>query len=171
MCLWIHKTGQVRAIGGGVNEEGIERGVNFATQLQRQPGSTAKPIFAYGPAIEYLKWGTGTTVDDELYTYQDGSGQIVHNYNHIYQGRMTIRYALNKSLNVPAVKAFNAAGADNVKTFAENLGFTFSPEVLSADGSLFESTAIGGVSSGFSPLQMAAAYATFEMVEFITNPL
>mgnify|MGYP002236653296 CR=1 FL=1 len=38
---------------------------------------------------------------------------------------MTIRYALNKSLNVPAVKAFNAAGADNVKTFAENLGFTF----------------------------------------------
>ena len=155
------QTGQVRAIGGGVNEEGIERGVNFATQLQRQPGSTAKPIFAYGPAIEYLKWGTGTTVDDELYTYQDGSGQIVHNYNHIYQGRMTIRYALNKSLNVPAVKAFNAAGADNVKTFAENLGFTFSPEVLSADGSLFESTAIGGVSSGFSPLQMAAAYATF----------
>ena len=126
------QTGQVRAIGGGVNEEGIERGVNFATQLQRQPGSTAKPIFAYGPAIEYLKWGTGTTVDDELYTYQDGSGQ-----------------------------AFNAAGADNVKTFAENLGFTFSPEVLSADGSLFESTAIGGVSSGFSPLQMAAAYATF----------
>ncbi len=77
-------TGQIRAIGGGVNETGAERTENYATQLKRQPGSTAKPIFAYGPAIEYLKWGTGTTVDDELYTYQNGSGQIVHNYNHKY---------------------------------------------------------------------------------------
>lgn len=147
------QTGQVRAIGGGTNEEGIERSYNQATQSARQPGSTAKPIFAYGPAIEYLNWGTGTTVDDELYAYQDGN--IVHNYNHIYQGRMTIRYALNKSLNVPAVKAFNAAGADQVKKFAEGLGFNL------GDGQLYESTAIGGVETGFSPLQMAGAYATF----------
>lgn len=150
------QTGQVRAIGGGVNEEGVERGVNFATQLKRQPGSTAKPIFAYGPAIEYLKWGSGTTLDDELYTYQDGSGRIVHNYNHEYQGRMTIRYALNKSLNVPAVKAFNAVGAKDVQAFAENLGFEFNDEET-----LYESMAIGGASTGYSPLQMAAAYATF----------
>lgn len=156
------KTGQIRAIGGGVNETGAERTENYATQLKRQPGSTAKPIFAYGPAIEYLKWGTGTTVDDELYTYQNGSGQIVHNYNHKYQGRMTIRSALNQSLNVPAVKAFNATGGTKVKTFAEKVGFTFNPETdLNSDGSLYESTAIGGVSSGFSPLEMAGAYATF----------
>ena len=147
------ETGQVRAIGGGANETGAVRTKNFATQLQRQPGSTAKPIFAYGPAIEYLKWGTGTTVDDELYAYQDGN--IVHNYNHMYQGRMTIRYALNKSLNVPAVKAFNAAGSDNVKTFAEGLGFDF------GDDPLYEASAIGGVEYGFSPLLMAAAYASF----------
>ena len=95
------ETGQVRAIGGGANETGavpnrktLQR--NFNVNLVQ----TAKPIFAYGPAIEYLKWGTGTTVDDELYAYQDGN--IVHNYNHMYQGRMTIRYALNKSLNFPA---------------------------------------------------------------------
>lgn len=147
------ETGQVRAIGGGANETGAARTNNFATQLKRQPGSTAKPIFAYGPAIEYLKWGTGTTVDDELYAYQDGN--IVHNYNHKYQGRMTIRYALNKSLNVPAVKAFNAAGADNVKAFAESLGFDL------GDDPLYEASAIGGVEYGFSPLLMAAAYAAF----------
>ncbi|MDE5978339.1 MAG: PBP1A family penicillin-binding protein [Turicibacter sp.] len=157
------QSGLIRAIGGGVNEEGVERGVNYATQLTRQPGSTAKPIFAYGPAIEYLNWGTGTTVDDELYAYQDGN--IVHNYTHQYLGRMTIRYALNKSLNVPAVKAFNAAGADNVKAFAENLGFNF------GDQPLYESSAIGGFSDGFSPMQMAAAYATFGNQGIYNEPI
>lgn len=148
------QTGEIRAIGGGYNENQIERSYNFATQLQRQPGSTAKPIFAYGPAIEYLNWGTGTMVDDELYTYQDGSEKIIHNYTHEYGGRMTIRHALNKSLNVPAVKAFNAVGVENVTEFVEGLGFSF-------DEALYESAAIGGVSKGFSPLLMAGAYATF----------
>lgn len=148
------QTGEIRAIGGGYHEDGIQRSYNLATQLQRQPGSTAKPIFAFGPAIEYLNWGTGTTVNDELYTYQDGSEKIIHNYTLEYLGRMTIRHALNKSLNVPAVKAFNAVGAERVQTFAENLGFTF-------DEALYEPAAIGGVEVGFSPLQMAAAYAAF----------
>lgn len=148
------QTGEVRAIGGGYDEENLQRSYNLATQLKRQPGSTAKPIFAFGPAIEYLKWGTGTTVDDELYTYQNGSGQIIHNYNNEYSGRMTIRHALNKSLNVPAVKAFNAVGVKDVQAFAEGLGFVFKE-------ALYESAAIGGVSEGFSPLLMAGAYATF----------
>lgn len=148
------QTGKVRAIGGGTAEG--ERTYNLATQLQRQPGSTAKPIFAYGPAIEYLQWGSGTTLNDEHYAYQNGSDQMVHNYNNIYQGRMTIRYALDKSLNVPAVKSFNAVGADKVKEFALALGMPVENE-----DTLYESTAIGGVATGFSPLQMAAAYATF----------
>lgn len=148
------KTGKVRAIGGGATEG--ERTYNLATQLQRQPGSTAKPIFAYGPAIEYLQWGSGTTINDEHYAYQNGSDQMVHNYNNIYQGRMTIRYALDKSLNVPAVKSFNAVGADKVKEFALGLGMPIEDE-----DSLYESTAIGGVETGFSPLQMAGAYAAF----------
>lgn len=148
------KTGKIRAIGGGATEG--ERTYNLATQLQRQPGSTAKPIFAYGPAIEYLQWGSGTTINDEHYAYQNGSDQMVHNYNNIYQGRMTIRYALDKSLNVPAVKSFNAVGADKVKEFALGLGMPVEDE-----DPLYESTAIGGVETGFSPLQMAGAYAAF----------
>ena len=148
------KTGEIRAIGGGYSDDATERGFNFATQLKRQPGSTAKPIFAYGPAIEYLNWGTGTMVDDELYTYQDGSGKIIHNYNHVYGGRMTIRNALNKSLNIPAVKALNAVGLEKVQEFAEALGFVFTEE-------LYEPAAIGGFATGFSPLEMAGAYATF----------
>lgn len=149
------QTGEVRAIGGGYNEENVQRSYNLATQIQRQPGSTAKPIFAYGPAIECLNWGSGTNVNDELYTYQDGSGKIIHNYTQEYQGRMTIRHALNKSLNIAAVKAFNAVGSGRVQAFAEKLGFDFK------DGGVYESAAIGGVEVGYSPLQMAGAYAAF----------
>lgn len=148
------QTGEIRAIGGGYTDHRTERNFNFATQLQRQPGSTAKPIFAYGPAIEYLKWGTGTIVDDELYTYQDGSEKIIHNYNHVYGGRMTIRHALNKSLNVPAVKAFNAVGKEQVQVFAEGLGLTFKETI-------YEPAAIGGFETGFAPIHMAGAYAAF----------
>ncbi|MGL4337276.1 MAG: transglycosylase domain-containing protein, partial [Turicibacter sp.] len=147
------KTGKVRAIGGGSSQEG-ERTFNYATQIARQPGSTAKPIFAYGPAIEYLGWGSGTNITDELYTYQSNKNQVVHNYNLIYQGTMTMRSALNQSLNVPAVKAFNEVGADKVHEFAKNLG-------MPVEDKLYESSAIGGVETGYSPLMMAAAYAAF----------
>lgn len=149
------QTGEVRAIGGGYKEDNLQRSYNLATQLKRQPGSTAKPIFAFGPAIEYLDWGSGTNVNDELYTYQDGKGIIIHNYTQEYQGRMTIRHALNKSLNVPAVKAFNQVGATRVETFAKGLGFSF------VNDGVYESSAIGGVTTGYSPLQMAGAYAAF----------
>ncbi|MGL4335332.1 MAG: penicillin-binding transpeptidase domain-containing protein, partial [Turicibacter sp.] len=143
----------VRAIGGGSNQEG-ERTFNYATQIARQPGSTAKPIFAYGPAIEYLGWGTGKNITDELYSYESNKSQVVHNYNLIYQGTMTMRSALNQSLNVPAVKSFNAVGADKVQEFAKNLG-------MPVEDKLYESSAIGGVETGYSPLIMAGAYAAF----------
>ena len=63
------------------------------------------------------------------------------------------------------LKRLNAAGSDNVKTFAEGLGFDF------GDDPLYEASAIGGVEYGFSPLLMAAAYASLEMAEFIMNLL
>ncbi|HAX73404.1 MAG TPA: penicillin-binding protein, partial [Firmicutes bacterium] len=146
-------TGYVKAIGGGSNQVG-ERQFNYATQIKRQPGSTAKPIFAYGPAMEYKGWGTGTTITDELYTYQTSSNTVIRNWDRIYRGNVTVRDALNNSLNVPAVKAFNAAGIDNVKEFASNLGMPDADEI-------YESAAIGGVSEGYSPLIMAGAYAAF----------
>ena len=51
------KTGAIRAIGGNRNKE-TAFGSNYAINGHRQPGSTIKPILAYGPAIEYKKWST-----------------------------------------------------------------------------------------------------------------
>ena len=44
----------------------------MATDLKRQVGSTMKPIFDYGPAIENLQWSTYHQLNDSEYTYSDG---------------------------------------------------------------------------------------------------
>jgi len=149
-------TGEVRAIGGGASDD--ELTFNFATQTQRHPGSTAKPIFAYAAAIEYLNWGSGTILNDELHAYPDG--QIINNYTREYHGRMTIREALNQSWNVPAVKAFeevvDQVGPEQLAEFVSNLGIEVS---TSGDDPLRPSDALGA--REVTPLQMAAAYAAF----------
>jgi len=156
------QTGHVRAIGGGSNTGARE--FNLATQLQRQPGSTSKPIFAYGAAFEYLGWGTGTMINDELYGYRD-TGMIINNWDRRLRGRTTIREAMDMSYNVAAVKSFNAVvdaqGPEAKAGFISRLGFEVYADRPSNEGGIHESMAIGGVATGFSPLQMAGAYAAF----------
>ncbi|MGM9923387.1 MAG: PBP1A family penicillin-binding protein [Bacillus sp. (in: firmicutes)] len=144
-------TGEIRAIGGGRNQN-VKRGFNYATDIKRQPGSTIKPILDYGPAIEFEKWSTAEPVVDEPYSYSNGTP--INNYNNRYQGLMTAREALAKSLNIPALKAFQAAGLENSKEFGERLGFDFGDD-------FYESYSIGGMKTGVSPLEMAGAYSAF----------
>ncbi|MFX3622783.1 MAG: PBP1A family penicillin-binding protein [Ectobacillus sp.] len=147
------KTGAVRAIGSGRKEhKATFRGSNFAIEMNRQPGSTFKPIFDYGPAIEYLKWSTYHQIEDkEGTTYSNG--KPIRNWDGKYHGMMSIRKALQWSYNVPALLTLREVGMDKAKTFAENLGITF-------DGNqVYESYAIGG--NAVNPLEMAGAYASF----------
>ncbi|MBP1914602.1 penicillin-binding protein 1A [Lederbergia galactosidilyticus] len=145
------KTGEIRAIGGNRYKD-IKRGRNFATTLsERQPGSTIKPIFDYGPAIEYLNWSTYEQIVDEPYQYT--TGQPIRNWDQKYGGQMSIREALYKSRNIPALKAFQAAGNDNVRDFAEKVGLEY-------DKIENESASIGAIAD-VSPLKLAGAYAAF----------
>lgn len=143
------KTGGILAIGNGRNRKAGD--FNFATQIQNQPGSAMKPLLDYGPAIEYLKWSTAQTLVDEPYKYSDGTP--INNWDRSYKGTMTAREALADSRNIPALKTFQAVGADKAKEFAANLGIEFK------EGP-YESYSIGGF-NGLSPVQMAGAYAAF----------
>ena len=68
------QSGEVRAIGAGRKEnKSTFKGHNMATDLKRQVGSTMKPIFDYGPAIENLQWSTYHQLNDSEYTYSDGT--------------------------------------------------------------------------------------------------
>src|SRR5690606_28948911 len=109
------KTGAIRAIGAAREYSGDVRH-NYATARDRQIGSTIKPLLDFGPAIEYLDWSTGKTLTDEPYTYEDG-GQEVRNFDGDYLGDMTMREALYRSRNIPAVKALQEVGTENAKNF------------------------------------------------------
>ncbi len=147
------RTGEIRALGGGRNQTETSR-INFAIDPLNQPGSTIKPIIDYGPAIEYLKWSTYHQIDDEPYTYSDPNRTPIKNYDNKHLGQMSIRTALAKSRNIPALKAMQAVGLKQAQDFAVNLGMPFEDHV-------YESYSIGGISEGVSPLQMAGAYSAF----------
>ncbi len=153
------KTGEIRALGGNRNKE-IDFGLNYATSLPRQPGSTIKPILDYGPAIEFLKWGTYETIVDEPYKYS--TGQTINNWDHKHLGAISMREALGRSRNVPALKALQEVGLEKAKGFANALGLDL-PEV-------YESSAIGGLEHGVTTLQMAGAYSAFGNNGYYTEP-
>ena len=146
------KTGAIVAVGA--NRKNDERNYNYATMIKRHPGSSAKPIFDYAPAIEYLNWGTGQTIIDDKYTYSNGAS--IKNFDNGYKGIMTIKTALAGSRNIPALYTFQQLSQNQIKNFVTGLNIT--PEY--ENGYINEAHSIGGF-NGVNPLQMSAAYGTF----------
>ena len=152
--------GSIVALSGGRNY--TARGLNRAVE-PRQPGSTAKPLFDYGPYIEYLNGAPSTLFLDEETTYSDGTP--IKNSDGKYMGLITMRTALIESRNIPALKAFQAVyeeDPDYIIDFVHSLGIDFGDN-------LYESASIGGF-EGISPIEMSAAYATFGRGGYYIEP-
>ncbi|MFD1065216.1 PBP1A family penicillin-binding protein [Oceanobacillus locisalsi] len=154
------QSGAIQAIGGSINNESD---FNYATRGTTQAGSTAKPIMSYGPAVEYNQMSTYHQLDDEGPYELEGSNPV-RNATRSYNGWVTARYALQQSLNVPAVKLMEEVGPENSKEFAENLGFEFDSDYLDLR------EAIGGTSTEVTPIQMAGAYSAFGNEGNYTEP-
>ena len=144
-------TGMVVAMVGGRSYTG---GISFnrATDIRRQPGSVIKPVIAYAPAFEYLNYTAADMILDEETTFSDYTPS---NYGNKYYGWVTVREAVTKSLNVPAVKTLSEVGVERAKDFAKRCGIEFDDK----DDSL--TLALGGFTYGVSPLQIAGAYSCF----------
>lgn len=144
-------TGMVVAMVGGRSYTG---GISFnrATDIRRQPGSVIKPVIAYAPAFEYLNYTAADMILDEETTFADYTPS---NYGNKYYGWVTVREAVTKSLNVPAVKTLSEVGVERAKDFAKRCGIEFDDK----DDSL--ALALGGFTYGVSPLQIAGAYSCF----------
>lgn len=155
-------TGALVAVGGGRNRTGA-RQLNYATDITRQIGSCAKPLFDYGPAFEYNNAGLASQVYDGPHAYS--SGVSIRNVDGSYGGTMTYKYALAASRNIPALKVFQSVDNSKIKEFVTKLGIT--PEIDS-NGGLHEAHALGAF-TGSNPKSMAAAYAAFAMVVIMLN--
>ncbi len=151
-----NQTGAILAVGAGRNKNS-ELSLNYATQISRHPGSTAKPLFDYGPGIEYNNWSTYTPFVDKPVKYTGGG--VMHNVDNRYLGFMTLRQCLVQSRNTCALQAFKKVKNSKINQFVTSLGIT--PEYLNPNSTYInEAHSIGGF-NGVSPVQLAAAYAAF----------
>ncbi len=152
-----YKTGNVVGVSGGLGEK-TAQGLNRATQSTRQPGSAIKPIADIAPALQE-KIITAATVYDDVYT--DFNGYTPKNDYQDYDGLQNIRYIIAKSKNVPEVKIMRELTPKKSIEYLRNFGIsslvTAEDNPKHNDESL--PLAIGGITNGISPLEMAAAYA------------
>ncbi|HHW06710.1 MAG TPA: PBP1A family penicillin-binding protein [Clostridia bacterium] len=154
MVVLDHRTGEILGIIGG-REHVTLRGLNRATQMKRSPGSVIKPLVVYGAALE-KGFSPATVIDDVPVSYPaPGKPYQPRNYDGRWRGLITMREAIKHSVNIPAVKMLDTIGVDAGLEFGRRLGLS----LTDADRNL--SLALGGVTRGFSPLEIASAYGAF----------
>ncbi|MGI5918520.1 MAG: transglycosylase domain-containing protein [Christensenellales bacterium] len=150
-CVLDSETSEILAIVGGREYE-TRRGLNRATDIRRQPGSAIKPVIVYAPAIEKLGYSPATMVLDEK---ADFNGYVPKNFSDTYLGWVTMREALARSLNLPAVRVFEQVGVSVGKLCAASVGIPFDRKDVGL------TLALGGFTTGMSPLTLCNAFTPF----------
>ena len=141
------KTGHILAMVGGRGQDSFNR----ASMAVRQPGSAFKP-FVYLTALQH-DMTPDTTMDDQPVTYGSWSPK---NAGGSYSGTMTLSDALAHSVNTIAVQLADKVGTKNIIANAKKMGIT---TLDAKDDNL--AMALGGLTKGVTPLEMASAYGTF----------
>lgn len=147
--------GHILAMRGGYGEKTASNTLNRATQIERPAGSSFKPLSVFGPAID-RRMITAATIHDDVPVYFLGldKGRYPLNYTRYYEGLMTTRYAIKRSVNVPAAKIYMDFNNPNITLdYLRKSGIDRNQKNLSI--------ALGGLEQGVSPLQIAAAYVPF----------
>jgi Membrane carboxypeptidase (penicillin-binding protein) len=150
-----HRTGAI--VGMLEGRDFYEEQMNYATQMIRQPGSTMKTIAAYLPAIDKGLIQPASIIDDAPIVMKDGQKgfHIPMNVNRKFAGLVTAREALNRSMNLPALKIFNdIVTIEEAWKFTRELGIT----TLRPEDSYAQTGVIGGLSVGVSVEELTNAY-------------
>lgn len=145
-----NNTGLVTAIVGGRSQDLNGYTLNRAYQSFRQPGSSIKPILDYTPAFE-----RGYTPDSIVTDEAIENGP--QNASKTFKGDVTIRYAVEQSLNTIAWKLYEEMTPEVGLQYLKNMNFS---QIRPEDNT--PATSIGGFTIGMSALEMASAYATIE---------
>ncbi|MEO8275995.1 MAG: PBP1A family penicillin-binding protein [Thermoanaerobaculia bacterium] len=153
-------TGAVRAMVGGWDFH--RNKFNRADQAKRQVGSAFKP-FVFGAALENGFTPADTLFDaPTLFLGADGlASYSPRNYYRRYYGLLTLRRALELSVNVTSVKLMDMIGANRAIDFARRCGIT---DPLPP----YPSLALG--SADLEPMELAAAYAAFANLGVLVKP-
>lgn len=165
-----YRTGKIKAMIGGRDIE-VSKTFNRAVDAARQPGSTIKPLSVYLPTLN-LGYSAAYIIDDLPRYNNDGERWPKNWYEYRdvkYWGKITLRKSVEQSINTNAVTMLETIGVDASMDSLKSLGMinsenpeddTFiSPEENSTNNDVnLASLALGGLTKGFSPLAMTAAY-------------
>lgn len=144
------KNGELVAAIGGRHYE--ISGLNRVTQMKRQPGSVMKPLAVFAPALEMEEYSPYMMLPDEK---QEWDGKEVKNYNDQYEGSISLYNALVQSKNTTSVWLLNEIGIDYADTYLKKMHLEVDEEKDKLN------IALGGLTNGLTPIQLAEAYRTF----------
>lgn len=160
------QTGHLRAMVGG--REYRTSQFNRAAQAHRQAGSLFKP-FVYLAAFEAARTDgsrgitPATMLADEPVSFESGTGPwSPQNYDRQFRGQVTVREALEQSLNVPAVRTAHRLGIGSVNALLRNFGI---------QGALPENLSIALGTASVSLLEITAAYGGLANAGVMVKPV
>ncbi|MCL2436839.1 MAG: penicillin-binding transpeptidase domain-containing protein, partial [Clostridiales bacterium] len=181
MVILDHQTGEIRAMVGG--RQIIGRMLFNRADSPRQPGSSIKPIGVYAPALQLSVdalnngrtifppssdesvdhlygqfWTAGSVIDDAPMTV--GGRQWPRNWYNAFLGLSSMRVSIEQSINVAAVKVLNEITPEFSSQFLQRIGVS----TIELSGSVNDinaaALALGGMTRGISPLEMAGAFGS-----------
>ncbi len=155
-------TGYVKALVGGRGAKEESLSLNRATDTYRQPGSCFKILSTYAPALDTSGYTLASLVKDEPYAYFNGT-PVKNWWGESYKGDVTIRKAIEQSMNIVAVKVLTDITPQLGFNYLKNFGITTLEDGTNPDKPGFsdiqQATALGGITNGVINSEMTAAYA------------
>lgn len=160
MAIFDHSNGEIKSIMGG-REYTNQRGFNRATHAYRQPGSAIKPITVYSPALEKGNMPY-TVLDDSPISYKIGNKVwSPKNYDFSYRGLIPMRTAVQYSVNTYAIQLLDKIGISAGYNSGKALGLNHLVNTPRTNDLGLSPLALGSLTIGASPVEMAAAYGSF----------
>lgn len=182
MVITDYKTGEIKAMVGGRGTSGrmlYNRAIN-----PRQPGSSIKPLAVYSSALQQGKeaadkgtpmkftefddkqnteyygdyWTASSGINDE--PIKNNGKDWPKNWYEGYKGEMTLRKAVEQSVNTTAVRVYQQVGDDYAIQQLKKFGITSIVEDGSVNDKNPSALALGGMTRGISPLEMSSAFGT-----------
>jgi len=162
------RNGHIRAMVGGRGGDEFNR----AVQARRQPGSAIKP-FIYIAAIDAGLTPATVKVDEPFRWTNPVTGEVwePQNFSRTFLGPITLRRALEESINIVAIKLLHEdVPVRTVIDLARRMGIS----TLQTSGPRNDvnlAFALGGLTNGVRPIDMAQAYGVLANQGIRTEPM
>ncbi len=170
MAICDSVSGDLVAIYGSAGEKRGDRLLNYAT-VNITPGSVLKPLALYAPLVDKRRINWATVLDDSpIRVKKSGGGYSVYPKNHpdIYEGKISLHTALEKSKNTVAVRLYDMLGGENIYySLKEDFGFdSLVRNVYNSRGGKLTDVdtaplALGQLSYGVPLRKLTSAYTVF----------